>query len=658
MDRSYALHIIGDIRDYQKKLAEVPGITDKQAAAASLKWAERMRRAQDDAAKAAAGSAGKASKAWEKLGETAGGVGGSAKKLRGLLSSIAPGADVAAGAIDDVGDGLEVLSGIGSKLLGPWGLLVAAVVAGGVAYKALSMELANAEKVQARQRATVEALGPFYDQAADATRKLKIATGEMSEATAKDLEVRDRWNASAATTIAKLQEQRDILADDITPGIVDTSLAFFGVKESYDDLAHSMAQSAGWLNPFAMLWDQSAQATERSRAAWEAAGGQIEKVGRVASDAADKEIRATKITAGHSAALEIEARAFDQLQESLAASADRWKRYSAAVVEAQGIGAKWAEQTLDETERVYAARDADLTKIGELATAALMAAKSDEERAAAVQVRDAAAKQVQIGAVVQVAEIRAKAAEEGRADAEEAAAARADAAAQEVQEARDVAAAKAQIANDYLGSLQTATDTYLQWNARAQEAIQAKIDAGEGQLTEAQLAQLEKRRKAQKAGAIAAFVIARAASVSAAVVNALQAGSNALAQVPIPFNVPASIAATAAGLVRAGAIAASPPPKFAVGSSTGVRGTNEVPIVAHEGELLVTSSAAKRPGVREQVGRFNAGMGGGAPPLIIADRYQGRIWPASLREAGKLGYLTTASGRRGARFGQFIPAGG
>lgn len=653
MDRSYALHVIGDIRDYQKKLAEVPGVTDKQAAAAALKWGERMRKAQEDAAKAAAGAAGKAGKAWETLGETAGGAGGAAEKLRGLAGSIAPAWADLLGTVNDVGDGLELFAAGAGKAAVVTGGLAAAVGVLAVAYTVNAREAQRTIAMREFEHGVAQSLIGAEQDLADAKQQLAVETGNATAA--EGVGMKARMNAARqvlAYAEAQREQRREILES-------------IAANESWAESQRAVARGAALVK--GVLTGGSLQSIRADAAAIEDFFDTFTGL-QSGIDGAEKKLKALDDASARNAAIQKELRnvtidtdtavrrkaagdraakeAADALAESEKKAATALDAYNAALAVARGAARTAAESQLEGIDLVRARRDAELAKLAEDEFKAVELNLDNQERQLAIDEEFAAARTA----------IWAKYLAEKRVVDTEAAARTKEQAAEDLENQRALIDAKRQLMVGYLSTIQAATDVFLQWNQRAQERTQEKIEEGEGTLTDAQLEQLERRKRAQKTAAIAAFVVARAAAVATAVLNAFLASSNATATFPYPANLIAGPAMLAAGLVEAAAIAASPPPKFAKGTSTGVRGnTNEVPIIAHEGELLVTSAAAKRPGVREQVGRFNAGVGGGQAPMMVVDRFQGRLWPTSLRQAGKLGYLTSSSGRRGSRFGQLVP---
>lgn len=69
MTDSYTLEVLANIRRYAQGMAEVPGVTEKQAARAALGFQKQLFKAQDAAAKHAKEKAGEAANAWGDVGE-------------------------------------------------------------------------------------------------------------------------------------------------------------------------------------------------------------------------------------------------------------------------------------------------------------------------------------------------------------------------------------------------------------------------------------------------------------------------------------------------------------------------------------------------------------------------------------------------------------
>ncbi len=66
--RDIRLNVIAEIKEFQKEMAKIPGITEKQAGRAALKFVKEQQKAQLQAAKIAKKAAGDSAKAWEDVG--------------------------------------------------------------------------------------------------------------------------------------------------------------------------------------------------------------------------------------------------------------------------------------------------------------------------------------------------------------------------------------------------------------------------------------------------------------------------------------------------------------------------------------------------------------------------------------------------------------
>jgi hypothetical protein len=88
LSRDIRLKILAETREYQRRMAEIPGITEKQAASAAVKMERQLVKAQVDASKAARKAATESASAWRGVGEVlAGNLGADA--LKGIVSGAA-----------------------------------------------------------------------------------------------------------------------------------------------------------------------------------------------------------------------------------------------------------------------------------------------------------------------------------------------------------------------------------------------------------------------------------------------------------------------------------------------------------------------------------------------------------------------------------------
>lgn len=68
--RDIRLSVIGETKKYQAAMAEIPGVTQKQAAAAAVRFEREMSKAQAEAAKLAMQAARESAEAWKEVGDT------------------------------------------------------------------------------------------------------------------------------------------------------------------------------------------------------------------------------------------------------------------------------------------------------------------------------------------------------------------------------------------------------------------------------------------------------------------------------------------------------------------------------------------------------------------------------------------------------------
>jgi hypothetical protein len=126
LDQSFRLKVLGDISDYQSKMSQIPGVTQKQAAAAALRMEREMVKA--------AANTGKAAQAAAKGGATElGKTFGQAKEQVALVAAGAARIDPELGAVVNTG---SAVVGVLKSMVSPVGLFTAAVTtAAGVMVK-------------------------------------------------------------------------------------------------------------------------------------------------------------------------------------------------------------------------------------------------------------------------------------------------------------------------------------------------------------------------------------------------------------------------------------------------------------------------------------------------------------------------------------------
>lgn len=137
-------------------------------------------------------------------------------------------------------------------------------------------------------------------------------------------------------------------------------------------------------------------------------------------------------------------------------------------------------------------------------------------------------------------------------------------------------------------------------------------------LNDIQLAGIDTTTKAGRAAALQQWEQNKGASLAMATVQAALAVAMAVASAPPPFNIPAIIQNTAAGLAAIASISAAPPPKFHAGTSR----VDEVNATLKKGEAVLSTQGVSAAG-RDVVGRWNSGRSAGADkPMVIQYRHQ------------------------------------
>lgn len=229
--RDYTLNVTATIKDYEKKLGEVPGVTEKEARKAALALNRELLKGQRLANANAKKAAQEAASHWKKAGEEALQAAGDASKARGAIGLFSAAGGEAAGVLNDLADAGEGLSGFASALPGlmnPAGAAIAGVtlaVAGGLAYWKLSnKEHETAQRRVRETKAAHQELRPVLDGIAEAELRIAIATGRMTEAQAAEARVRREASDLMRSSTAGVQEKQAELREElssVTVALVD-----------------------------------------------------------------------------------------------------------------------------------------------------------------------------------------------------------------------------------------------------------------------------------------------------------------------------------------------------------------------------------------------------------------------------------------------------
>lgn len=126
MSKEIRLSVIADTKKYQAAFAEIPGMTDKEAAKAALKLEKRLNKAQERAAKEAAKAAKESASSWGDAMSTAAGM-LSADLIKGFVVAVAGIGQEIADLRNELGD-LSAATGVSVEALS--GLRLAAELSG------------------------------------------------------------------------------------------------------------------------------------------------------------------------------------------------------------------------------------------------------------------------------------------------------------------------------------------------------------------------------------------------------------------------------------------------------------------------------------------------------------------------------------------------
>lgn len=300
----FALNVIGNVARYQEELAKVPGITEKQAAAAALKFAQQQQKGQVAAAKSAQDAAAKAAKAWEgasagiaegaeeaegawkRVEEATGGAGDAAKKLRGIAGSISPEFADLAGALDDVGDAVEGtvagVEGLGGAFA-PLALVVAAAAAGWIVYSR------NVEIAEERSRLLAQQsddLREAIDRLQDAQLEAAVAAGRMTEGAAAQLAA-TRNVTREIEALAKAHAEERKAAEDSLRSNDATAEALRSIGESGLGMTAVIAGAIDAVGGFSARADAAAIKLADMDEAFEAQTVTIRQAGEATRQAAE-----------------------------------------------------------------------------------------------------------------------------------------------------------------------------------------------------------------------------------------------------------------------------------------------------------------------------------------------------------------------------------
>ena len=675
---SYTLEVIANTAKYQTELARIPGLTEKQAAAAALKMAQAQEKAQqqmaasaekasrqaadsqidamDEVADAAEATARRQSEAAEKAADGFGKVGESAGKLGGVLEMLGV---EGASTIADLADAGEVAAqafgGLGIDIaavgaaLGPVAVVVGLVGAAmWVMADAASASSAAMEesKVKAEElKVALDAVNEAHKQTTatfkDNANSLAVATGgledyELAASNAAEA-VRDGIQSEInARTLAIMETQRQLALAQVAAetGSAQEGVKAEGIKNS-NALTASLKQQQRELENLIYITDvQAGKAHDAVIAEHEAKNAKDETTASAkgAAKATISLIDAEKARADALAqllALETAARSatlspLEQILESQRQQIEQVRTLEKASGDQMAAAAAEGAirlATSQQVQTIYGQELAALQAIGEQAQAtAEIKLQADLDNLAAHT--KAAAEALKADNASQ---------EELTALYEQSLQKRAALIDQYNQEAKDShREAMAEVAANIADTFSASVNTYANSLEQIARATSDRLSDEANNLTEAERAQLERRLEAQKKAATAGFRIQQAAEIAQATMStvkgATEAFNSVFATVPYPANlVLAPITAgvvAAAGAAQVAAIASQAPPKFHVGSvgaTSGASGSGEFLAVLQGGEGVIPRQAMTDAANRNAVATMRAGGTVGGSSLSASD---------------------------------------
>ena len=249
---SYTLEVIANTAKYQQELARIPGLTEKQAAAAALKMASAQEKAQqkmaadaekyakqaaeaqeaafDEATRAAEQAAERQNEAADHAADGFGKVGSSASKLGGVLemlgiegaSTIADLADAGEVAAEAFG-GLSSVLGGASAIIGPLAAAVGLVAgsfwvlasAAGATSEKVELSADSLERFNKAQEAVKAAQSGTVKTFQDAQVQVGLLTGQLEDYEVAAYNASESVRAGAAPQIKAYEETGAALQDQL-----------------------------------------------------------------------------------------------------------------------------------------------------------------------------------------------------------------------------------------------------------------------------------------------------------------------------------------------------------------------------------------------------------------------------------------------------------
>lgn len=611
------LKLRADISQLQANLAEIPGITEKEATKMVRALDKQLKRAEKSAKKA--GQAGK--KSFKGMQDSAGEADSVLQGLASGLDLIDPKLGAMARLAGDAAGGMEAMARAAKGGLVVMGALGAALAVAGAAYHFLKQDLDEAEEKQRAAAATADEMSKAYARLeavlTDVDDQIALATGTIEEWEIKARKamgnVADAYGPSIKASEAHLramknealviernfkigQQHRDEM-NKAAEAVANAERRLAQLNKTRDDAVGKVELLAFHQNELKKTAEAEAEA---EKALTEALRAQKEAAAETAREEAD---RATQMAE--------RAAAVEQLAQIEAA---------ANAVGLSGVAAIRYE------------RDQELAQIDELATA-------HENLNGVVEAREAvsgkfwAQEQASIQATIREAE-----------QAEEQVAAFLQGI-QDEQSATTMAIAGS--VADIAGAAAQVFSVVSEARVSAfEDAKQALFDLGE-EASQADRDQAMAAIDASKAAAKKAFNMEKAMSISEALINGAVAVTSALT-IPPPAGFVAAAAVSATVAAQVATIAAMQP-SFHTGGLVG--DPSERMATLRTGEGVLTRQGVNAIGGPSGLSDANRGQGGGSAPIRLELRVGNNV-------AQEVVYAGTRGPGRGRQATQALRASG
>jgi len=566
----------------------------KASEKAAKQAANATKKAMDDTRQSAKAAAAATADVGDKIGK----FGANAGKVAGVLDLVVPGLGGVARGAADIADGFEIAALGGTRLLAILGPVAAAVAAGAAAYQYLAAELENVnQKNEEAARLATETINRTKEISRltrDLADEQALATGAITE---EDLAVRNRTDAIRDGYSAQIKylegKKREAAAAANGKGL-NTAEA-----EAYRKIDRELTALTEQMN------DQISTAEGLTRA-------------RFAGIRADqRQADAERRLAEEQRAAEEAARAAEQAEREREQSR---AAYTRAVIDyAAGMERLTANQSsfLSEEEKLRASGAQRIEQLRELTQQVEYLGLTEAEAAAARAAGAQAILDAEADLQAQLAQIRQAAREE---EAEKATAAR---------EAEAAAALEnAQLIAQGIGAVGQGLDSIASNSASTLGDLQEQLASQSEMLTMTEKKALEERVQAQRAAAIRAFEVAKAAKLAEAIINTAAAVASSLP------NFVAAGAAAAVGGAQVATIAAQQP-AFHSGGIVGAP-PDEVNARLVRGEGVLSRSGVNAIGGEQAVRAANAGIQQ-TPTVVAINQYRHQVFRPFIRDHLRIG---------------------